>query len=290
MLVAGWLDRTAAASARAAGPSITTVEILVAKVDLKPGDIATADRLRWQKWPLSAVQENYMVNGRTEAAEYRDAMVRFAIAGGEPVVAARLVRRGDHGVMAALIAPGRRAISIPVTAASGLAGFISPGDRVDIILTANLRQDGRIISRTVAENVRVLAIDQRADPISMERLATGEDKLATPSTVTLEILPRQAEQLAAAQELGRLSLALRDLGAQRQTPGAVADMTRPDKGFTLLPTFDGQTLAPPALDAAAAALAQTPVPHARPAAPRAGGDVEVVRGGRSAAARVAAQS
>lgn len=260
-LAAGWLDRTASARARAVSADVATQTILVADADFAPGDAIGPDRRRWQAWPAASIQDDYLVQGKADPKLYADAVARVAIARGEPLRAGNLIRGGDHGVMAALIAPGRRAISIPVTTASGLAGFVGPGDRVDIILTANLRRDGRIVGRTVARNVRVLAVDQRVTV----RPAGEEGKGVTaPSTVTLEVTPEQAEQLAVAHELGRLSLSLRDLAARREQAGP------PDATV---------------MDMAAIAGRQTPAAETAPAPAAPAREVrssvvDVVRGGR----------
>lgn len=289
-LTAGWLDRTAQATARTRTPGIGTTDILVANVDLKPGDIVRPGMLVWQEWPQASVRPEYLARGGGAPSAYAGAMVRVGVARGQPVLAAHFVKRGEQGVMAALIAPGFRAISIPVTAASGLAGFVGPGDRVDILLTATLRNGGRVLGQLVAANVRVLAIDQRIEPVSAAVLGERRNGSTTaPSTVTLEVTPRQAERLAVAQELGRLSLALRDLQAQGEPP-AGADDDRSggkdgqtwDSDVTRLPATAAMDAGGEALGAAAAAAAAAAPVAGTGHRPRAAarGAVEVVRGGR----------
>src|SRR5260370_34203127 len=114
--------------------------------------------------------------------------------------------------MAAVLTPGNRAITVPVTPSSGLAGFVFPGDRVDVILTLTIQpgKDGekdateRRGSETVLTDIRVLATDQRADDQKRE--------VAVATTATLEVTPRQAEAIAVGSEMGKLSLSLRSLG------------------------------------------------------------------------------
>lgn len=273
-LVADWLDRAARLGAQAAVPPVAMAEILVARVGLQPGDKVTEDLVRWQSWPLPAVQQNHLVRGKAMPDQYLGALARGTIASDEPVLSSHLIRPGDHGIMAALINPGRRAISIPVTAASGLAGFVGAGDRVDIILTVHRRDSDRVVSRTVARNVRVLAIDQRIQPIAAST-GEGERKPPAPATVTLEVTSHQAEQLAAAQELGRLSLALLDLQARQQPP---ADT---ENGNILKALLDADVAPVPMAPARTTAPARAGArPQAIAGVRHASSGVEVVRGGR----------
>ncbi|MFA7439886.1 MAG: Flp pilus assembly protein CpaB [Sphingomonadaceae bacterium] len=305
-LTAGWLDREAAA--RASGAEIATVEIIVAETDLNPGDTLMAGRLRWQPWPVTALRPEHLVKGRADPSVYRGSMVQGRIFRGEPLLPAHLVPHDGKGVLAALVAPGLRAITIPVSASSGLAGFVGPGDRVDIILTATLRQGGRILGQTVAENVRVLAIDQRVGPIG-PTARDGEVRVTAPTTVTLEVSPRSAEKIAVAQELGRLSLSLRDLKARRQAagsdlagegPGRIwdSDITRlpvdslsgPPRAPAMMMSMRSHPLAAPAISATAASR-DIVAERARPVSRGADPGVQVVRGNRGdgTASRLAVQ-
>src|SRR5690606_19821625 len=134
--------------------------------------------------------------------------LRTAVAAGQPIPAAALVRLGDvGGVLAAALPPDRRAVTVGVTAISGLAGFLMPGDRVDVVLSRVRIEAGgqRAISETLLQNIRVLAVDQRAE--------NPDRKIVAPRSVTLEVTPEQAQILALVADLGRLTLSLRSLGA-----------------------------------------------------------------------------
>src|SRR4051794_18437773 len=101
-------------------------------------------------------------------AEIYGAAVRGNLAEGEPILRGAIVKPGDRGFLDAVLAPGSRAITVPVATASTGAGLAFPGDRVDLILTQNFKVDEapltrRSVSETVAENLRVLAID-KPDP------------------------------------------------------------------------------------------------------------------------------
>ncbi len=137
---------------------------------------------------------------------------------GEPIIGSKLVRPGERGFLAAVLRPGTRAVSVPVNATSGISGFVFPGDRVDILITLPVPQDGANSSgyqhkaaETVLRDVRVIAIDQRLDS------KDGQAVLAR--TVTFEVTPKQSEIIAVAGEIGKLSLSLRSLGsAKKQAP------------------------------------------------------------------------
>lgn len=105
-----------------------------------------------------------------------------------------------------------RAVTVPVSAQSSVAGFVFPGDRVDLILTQSVEGGGDgpplKASETVLRNLRVLATDQRADKQTDEK---GNTIVNTFSTVTLEATPSIAEKIAVAQQVGTLSLSLRSI-------------------------------------------------------------------------------
>ncbi len=252
-LTAGWLDRAAQANALPQDGAMQTVRILVAATDLKPGDTIGKDMLHWQVWPQVAVRAEHLVEGVADPQQLANAIVRMSVAKGEPLLSAHLVKRGDQGIMAALIAPGHRAITISVSASSGVAGFVGPGDRVDILLTASLQGAGgnRIVGQTVVKSVRVLGIDQRVDPVSAAVLE-GEAQASPPATITLEVTPKQAEAVAVAQELGKLSLSLRNLKARQELAGQRADSGKTwDTDVTRLPA---SAIAGSAFSSAAGAL------------------------------------
>jgi pilus assembly protein CpaB len=129
-----------------------------------------------------------------------------------PILSAIIVKPGDRGFLAAVLAPGYRAVSIGVNPVSGASGLIFPGDHVDLILTQDFQKgeepiSRRSVSETIVTNVRVLAIDQRLQEASPD----PKSQVPIPRTVTLEVLPKQAEMINVAVQLGTLSLALRSV-------------------------------------------------------------------------------
>ncbi|HEV7372388.1 Flp pilus assembly protein CpaB [Arenibaculum sp.] len=195
--------------------------VLVAAVDLPPGHFLQAGQLRWQAWPDEALSPAHIVQGQRPEEDFVGAVSRVPVLAGEPVTDARFVRPGERGFLAAVLERGMRAATVPITATSGNAGFVFPGDRVDLILTSRMNEggDGRQFAVTVLESVRVLAIDQR--------LATQPADAAPGRTATLEVTQKMAEKVALAIQMGTLSLSLRSLGNDGDAEQPVEPATGP---------------------------------------------------------------
>lgn len=202
------------AGANVAGSSVPVdgPQVLVATKALPVGTILTADSLRFQPWPKELVEGAYYLKEGTDMASLVGTVVRFAIPAGQPLTQGALVKPGDRGFLAAALAPGMRAVTVPVSAQSSVAGFVFPGDRIDLILTQEVEGGGDgpplKASETILRNLRVLATDQRTDKKSDEQ---GKTEVVTYSTVTIEATPTIAEQIAVAQTVGSLSLSLRSI-------------------------------------------------------------------------------
>ncbi|MDX9861526.1 MAG: Flp pilus assembly protein CpaB [Rhodospirillales bacterium] len=206
----------ASASQPQAVAAAPAVSVLVAGKALPAGSFLKAEHLKWQAWPEDGLIDSYAVKGRRDEQAFVGAVVRSAIAAGEPLTDARVVHPGDRGFLAAVLEPGKRAVSVPVNATTGIAGFIFPGDWVDVILTVRFRNDGeegkgqtRYFSETLLTDVRVLGVDQAVENTK------GEPVVA--KTATLEVDPKQAEKIAIGLEMGSLSLSLHSL-AREQDP------------------------------------------------------------------------
>ncbi len=190
---------------------VNTVDVLVAAVELPIGNtIAQAD-VRWQAWPRDSVPEG--VIQKAEAAildkEVIGSLVRSGFLAAEPIRREKLIRADGSGFLAAVLPSGKRAIAITIdrTGNSTAGNFILPNDRVDIIKTSRLDQQGGDSFNTelLLRNIRVLAIGQK-----IEELKSGE-KSVVGETATLELDPKQVEIVTLAQKTGTLSLALRSL-------------------------------------------------------------------------------
>ena len=242
-----------------APPPEPAYQILVAAENLPAGSLVRTGQLHWRDWPEEDKDvANFVEQGSMGIEEFTGAVVRQGLRAGEPITPGRLVRPGERGFLAAVLNPNMRAISVPINAITGIAGFVFPGDRVDLILTHEiLRPEDPVMptrraSETVLTGVRVLAIDQTA--------SDQQEKPNVGQIATLELLPKEAELVILMVKLGQLTLSLRSLAeeaeedviAQRQEAAEVAlsriDQERlvrsdPGRGYTwdseasmLLPT------------------------------------------------------
>ena len=208
----------AATVVEASGP-----KVLVAQRALPTGTIITADAIGYQLWPEELVQDAYFLDGEADVTKLIGTVVRHSVTAGEPVTQGSLVSPGDRGFLAAALTPGMRAITVPVDAKSGVAGFVFPGDRVDMVLTQSVAgNEGKPLkaSETILRNLRVLATDQS----TTQHTVNGKTQVKAFRTVTLEVTPTIAEKVAVAQTLGSLSLALRPLADnQSELERAIAE-------------------------------------------------------------------
>jgi len=187
-------------------------KVLVAKKALPVGTIIDADSFTYQPWPKELMQTAYYVEGDGASTQsLLGTVVRYAVTAGQPVTRGSLVGPQDRGFLAAALGPGMRAITVPVNASTGVAGFVFPGDHVDIVLTQSVEGGGDgpelKASETIVRNVRVLATDQRIT----EKDDSGKAEVKTFANVTMEVTPVIAEKVAVAQSIGTLSLSLRSI-------------------------------------------------------------------------------
>lgn len=193
-------------------PLVPTVQVLVAANDLELGYRIAPDDLVWQPWPEDGLSDAFIMDDIDPEAitSIAGAVVRMPIFQGEPVSNRKIVQPGDAGFMAAVITEGMRAAAVEISVETAAGGFILPNDRVDVILTYQIDvTEGEIITqrpttKTILENVRVLAIDQTFREIEGEDIVIG-------TSATLELEPRHAELLSLAQEMGEVSLTLRSV-------------------------------------------------------------------------------
>ena len=184
--------------------------VLAARRNLPAGTLIRDNHLEWLPWPHSQGElARYIVREDQTIEDFFGAVVRRGIGAGEPVTEDKLVKPGEQGFLAAVLEPKHRAVSISINPITGVAGFIFPGDRVDLILTHSIPDDGELAignrraSETVLTDLRVLAVDQ-----------VTNDQDVTPRVgeiVTLEVEPKQAELVILMSQMGQLSLSLRSL-------------------------------------------------------------------------------
>ena len=189
--------------------------VLVARSAIARGQILKPADLSWQTWPDGGLDHAYIQKGVKTIEDFAGSVAREPFGPGEPITESKIVAPGSRGFLAAVLSPGMRAVSVPVSNTSGISGFVLPGDQVDILITHSLADTSgkgdakqHTAAETVLQDVRVIGIDQKLDNKG------GEAVVA--KTATLEVTPKQSEIIAVASEIGKLSLSLRSLAA---TPG-----------------------------------------------------------------------
>jgi len=138
------------------------------------------------------------VFGSADAIEGK--VARSAIIRGEILLAPRFAEQGDGSILAAVVGQNMRAVSVRVNDVVGVAGFLLPGNRVDVV--AAYKEEQRTRSETVIQNVKVLAVDQTA--------SSDRNEPVVVRAVTLEVTPEDAEKLVLAEQRGTIQLALRN--------------------------------------------------------------------------------
>jgi pilus assembly protein CpaB len=202
-----------AGAATASSPAQNTNEVLVATRALPVGTLLDPSAMKFVPWPKDLIEGVYYQKDQVDLKSLQGTVVRFPIPAGQPLTQGALVKPGDRGFLAAALAPGMRAVTVPVDGkGANVSGFVFPGDRVDLILTQDVAGGGDgpplKASETVLRNLRVLATDQRTDKQTDDK---GNTVVTTYSTVTVEVTPEIAERLAVAQSVGGLSLSLRSI-------------------------------------------------------------------------------
>ncbi|MGF1444776.1 MAG: Flp pilus assembly protein CpaB [Pikeienuella sp.] len=194
------------ASQKPVGPEM--VNVIVAKTTLKHGTVLRGKgQLTWAAWPKDSLPPGVFTDaaallGTTDVdPKERERIVIRQIEAGYPILEANITGFGERARMSMNLDDGMRAFSIPIDAISGVAGFVSPGDRVDILLITGGRGDMK--SRVIMQDVLIIAVDAETDRES-NRPRVGR-------TATIQVSPRDAQKLSLAQSLGRLSLTLRGL-------------------------------------------------------------------------------
>ena len=199
-----------------------TGAILAVTRDLHPGDFIDGTHLGWTEVKGDPDRSLFFVRGHDEQEALYGATVRQDVGAGQPLRADLVVRQGEPGFLAAVLRPGMRAVSIPTSRVESNFGLASPGDRVDVILGLK-REDSPVASdpkqpvqpllaaQTILRDVRVLALNNQtlSERRDREKDASDKNTRSRFETVTLEVVPSDAEKLVVAKEIGTMQLALR---------------------------------------------------------------------------------
>jgi pilus assembly protein CpaB len=182
---------------------LNTRKVMVASTDINLGTRLTADVLRAVDWPADSVPTGAFSEGK----QVDSRVTRVAVQRGEPILESKLALPGATGGLSAVVAEGKRAMTVRVNDVIGVAGFALPGNYVDILVsTQGERKPNDIsdqnISKLVLERILVLAVAQEA--------SQNDTRPKVVNAVTLEVTPEQAEKLDLARSVGQLSLVLRN--------------------------------------------------------------------------------
>lgn len=216
-----YLQRHEAQTASVAAPTYVSQRVVVAARDIPMGTTLDPTHLQIRQWP-----ENLIPAGSFEQAEDLISRVaRISLVAGEPILEAKLAPMGSTGGFSTLIPPGKRAVTVAVNVVSGVAGFLLPGTRVDVLVTVSLsgKAEERV-TRTILQNVEVMAVDQTFQK-------DDEDPIQVKS-VTLLVSPEEAEALSLAANEGVLHLALRSGADEEAFPSAgvkLGELMKPSK-------------------------------------------------------------
>jgi pilus assembly protein CpaB len=193
--------------------AVATTNVVVAAQDLPTGTVINSTQVKTVSWPAGSMPQGTFPSSDQVVGR----MVLERVATGEPVTAAKLVPvGGPTGILTYKIPEGHRAMTVAVDQVSGVAGFITPGTKVDVVLSVTPPGGQQPISKIVLQDVPVLAIGQ---VISQEK---KDEKPQVVPTVTMDVTPDDAEKLAVASTQGRLQLVLRRAGDTEviKTPGS----------------------------------------------------------------------
>jgi pilus assembly protein CpaB len=229
----------------AARQGVKLAPVVVAARSVPAGRRLTTADLRLAHWPAASLPRGHFSSLR--AVQGR--VVRAPLYRGEVVLASKLAPKGLAGGLSAVVPAGFRAMTVKVDEVIGVAGFVQPGDRVDVLVTLErgpYRDDP--VTRIVLEDVKVLTVGGKLE----EKAKSGRPRRHKASVVTLQLTPQQAETLALAATTGKLLLALRNRADDRRPTTAGVRLT---------------ALAPPQVVSTATGSEEKPVPQ-----------VEVIRG------------
>lgn len=186
-------------TAKTAIPVKPTDQVVVADLDITPGTALVARMLRTNRWPRDIVPSKAVRNPKD--VEGRVALV--PITRGEPILLSKLAPEGTAAGLGGLLDPNKLAVTVRVDDVSGVAGFINPGDRVDLLVDIPAGEGKEHFSKILLQNLKILSKGQIWDQ-------TGEKKPEVKTTVTLEVTPEEAEIINLATNQGKIRLALRN--------------------------------------------------------------------------------
>ncbi len=222
----------------------STVNIYTAKQDIPIGTVISQDMLDFHPWPKSLLLPDMIIADPSHPSEAVKMIARTPFQKGEPIIMNKLANEHDPSFLAASLAEGMRLVTIPVDAVSGAAGFVFPGDHVDVLITHDVANETASVSsdtKGLAKEpvTEVLVSDVRVMATNQKSTAHGGDVPVVPATVSIEVSAEDAQKIRLAENgNGNLSVALRALKEKENTapakPSALSDLSAarslPDPG------------------------------------------------------------
>jgi pilus assembly protein CpaB len=189
--------------ARVDAARVPTTKIVVAKVSIPVADPIRAEWLELMSWPNASLPDGAV----RDVATVVNQVATVPIQRGEPVLPVKLVVAGARSGLATIVPEGMRAVAVKVDEVVGVAGFVHPRDRVDVVVTMKPHDQGQWTSKVILQNIQVLAVGKDIE------LHGKDAKEAKPVTVaTLMVTSEESERLALATDKGHILLALRGIG------------------------------------------------------------------------------
>jgi pilus assembly protein CpaB len=204
LLARAWLERAAEPTVVAQQqPQMALTKIVVARTTLFFGNRINAEQVREVNWPADSVPPGAFTSAEELLNAEKPRTVLRTIEANEPILSSKVSGEGEKATLSAIISEEMRAMTIRVNDVIGVAGFIVPGDRVDVLLTREEGGDKNQITDILLQNVKVLGIDQLAND--------NQEKPIVVQAVTVEVSPEQSQKLTLASQVGSLTLALRNV-------------------------------------------------------------------------------
>jgi pilus assembly protein CpaB len=221
--------------------TVPTKKVVVANANLSLGRQLRREDLAAIDWPVASVPEGSF----EDPAAIVDRGLIVSVVKNEPILPAKLASKEAGAGLPPIIPPGKRALSVRVNEVIGVAGYVLPGTRVDVVATANpTSRSEDITTKVVLQNVEVLAAGTRLEQ------DTPDGKPMQVTVVTLLVTPDESERLALASTEGKIQLALRNpmdtatLVTPGVKPGILLGMSRP-AAMVRRPAAPGQPAPPP---------------------------------------------
>jgi len=208
-------------------PEPVLTSVLTAARPLRIGTLIHPEDLAATQVAVASITADTVAATAENRAALAGSMLRRSYEQGETLLSPSMIRPGDRGFLALVLAPGTRAVSVAVDAVLGAGGLIWPGDHVDMLLTQSIEDTGasagrRFVGETVLSDLRIVAVDKVFIQGAVGDAPDIAANNAGPHTVTVEVTPAQAERVAVASRLGRISFSVRAASGPDTNPARPA--------------------------------------------------------------------